>query len=84
MRRQLDHYLAWTESADAGVKGPDELYWHQGFAAEWPNVRNVFRWACTVDDGEAACRLVGATLWWATSRMRLAMTARNRQGPIKQ
>ncbi len=71
MRRQLDHYLAWTESAEAGIKGPDELRWHHGFAAEWPNVRNVFRWACTVDDGDAACRLVSATLWWATSRMRL-------------
>ena len=71
MRRQLDHYVAWTESADAGIKGPDELQWHQGFTAEWPNVRNVFRWACTVDDGDAACRLVSATLWWATSRMRL-------------
>ena len=71
MRRQLDHYVAWTESADAGIKGPDELHWHQGFTAEWPNVRNVFRWACTVDDGDAACRLVSATLWWATSRMRL-------------
>ena len=54
MRRQLDHYVAWTASADAGLKGPDELRWHQGFVAEWPNVRNVFRWACTVDDGDAA------------------------------
>ena len=71
MRRQLDHYVAWTESADAGIRGPDELYWHHGFTTEWPNVRNVFRWACTVDDGDAACRLVSATLWWATSRMRL-------------
>ena len=71
MRRQLDHYVEWTESADAGIKSPDELHWHQWFTAEWPNVRNVFRWACTVDDGDAACRLVSATLWWATSRMRL-------------
>ena len=71
MRRQLDHYVAWTESADAGIKSPDELHWHQWFTAEWPNVRNVFRWACTVDDGDAACRLVSATLWWATSRMQL-------------
>ena len=61
----------WTESADAGIKSPDELHWHQWFTAEWPNVRNVFRWACTVDDGDAACRLVSATLWWATSRMQL-------------
>jgi predicted ATPase/class 3 adenylate cyclase len=71
MRRQLDHYVEWTESADAGIKSPDELHWHQWFTAEWPNVRNVFRWACTVDDGDAACRLVSATLWWAMSRMRL-------------
>ena len=71
MRRQLDHYVAWTESADAGIKSPDELHWHHWFTAEWPNVRNVFRWACTVDDGDAACRLVSATLWWATSRMQL-------------
>ena len=71
MRRQLDYYVAWTESADEGIKGPDELHWHHGFTAEWPNIRNVFRWACNVDDGDAACRLVSATLWWATSRMRL-------------
>ena len=71
MRRQLDYYVAWTESADAGIKGPDELHWHQGFTAEWPNIRNAFRWACHVDDGDAASRLVSATLWWATSRMRL-------------
>ena len=71
MRRQLDHYVEWTESADAGIKSPDELHWHQWFTSEWPNVRNVFRWACTVDDGDAACRLVSATLWWATSRMQL-------------
>jgi predicted ATPase/class 3 adenylate cyclase len=71
MRRQLDHYVAWTASADTGLTGPNELHWHQGFVAEWPNVRNVFRWACTVDDGDAACRLVSATSRWATSRMRL-------------
>ena len=71
MRRQLDHYVEWTESADAGIKSPDELHWHQWFTSEWPNVRNVFRWACTVDDGDAACRLVSATLWWATTRMQL-------------
>jgi len=71
MRRQLDHYVAWAESADRGIKGPDELRWHRGFTAEWPNVRNVLRWACDVDDGDAACRLVSATLWWATTRMRL-------------
>ncbi len=71
MRRQLDYYVAWTESADAGIKGPDELHWHHGFTVEWPNIRNAFRWACHVDDGDAASRLVSATLWWATSRMRL-------------
>ena len=71
MRRQLDYYLTWTESADAGVRGADELHWHHGFTAEWPNIRNAVRWACSVDDGDAACRLVSATLWWATSRMRL-------------
>jgi predicted ATPase len=71
MRRQLDYYMAWTESADAGIKSPDELHWHQAFTAEWSNIRNVIRWACDVDDGDAACRLVSAVLWWATSRMRL-------------
>ena len=71
MRRQLDYYVAWTAAADAGIKGPDELLWHQGFTAEWPNIRNAFRWACRVDDGDAASRLVAATLWWAKTRMRL-------------
>ncbi len=71
MRRQLDHYVAWTEAADAGIRGPDELRWHEAFAADWPNVRNAFRWACAVDDGDAACRLVRASLWWATSRTKL-------------
>jgi predicted ATPase/class 3 adenylate cyclase len=71
MRRQLDYYVAWTESADAGIRSSDELHWHQAFTTEWPNIRNAFRWACRVDDADAASRLVGATLWWATSRMRI-------------
>ena len=71
MRRQLDYYVAWTAAADAGIRGPDELLWHQGFTAEWPNIRNAFRWACRVDDGDAAIELVAATLWWAKTRMRL-------------
>ena len=58
MRRQLDHYVDWTESADAGIKSPDELHWHQGFTAEWPNMRERVPLGLHVDDGDAACRLV--------------------------
>src|SRR5262249_25645268 len=38
-RRHLEHYLAWAERADAGLRSPDELRWHQAFQAEWHNVR---------------------------------------------
>jgi predicted ATPase/class 3 adenylate cyclase len=71
MQRLVRYYVMWAESADHGIKGSDEQHWHDGFSAEWPNVRTAFRWACESDDGDAACRLVSSTLWWATSRMRL-------------
>jgi predicted ATPase len=70
-RRYLDYYLDWTAASDDGIKGSNELGWHQSMLAEWPNVRNAVRWACDNDDGEAACKLVANVMWWATSRLRL-------------
>ena len=69
--RYVDHYLAWTAASDAGIKGPEELTWHEGLVAEWPNVRHAVRLACALDDGDAACRLVWKVLRWATTRIRL-------------
>ncbi|HKA05484.1 MAG TPA: adenylate/guanylate cyclase domain-containing protein [Acidimicrobiales bacterium] len=68
-RRHLEHYLAWVERADAGLRSPDELRWHQAFQAEWHNVRNALGWACEIDDGDAACRLLDGALWWEGVRL---------------
>ena len=64
-RRHLDHFLRWIERANAGVTGPDELRWHHAYLAELHNVRNAHGWACTIDDGDAACRLVHRMHSWA-------------------
>jgi len=69
--RYLDHYVTWTAASDAGIKGPEELTWHEGLITEWPNVRQAVRLACSADDGDAACRLVWKVLRWATTRIRL-------------
>jgi predicted ATPase/class 3 adenylate cyclase len=70
-RRHLAYYLAWTETSDAGIRGPDELHWHQAYVAEWSNLRTALRWACELDDSDSACRLLCKVLWWAVSRLRL-------------
>ncbi len=70
-RRHLDHFVAWAERADAGVKSADELRWHRAFLAEWPNLRNAFSWSCELDDGNTACRLLRAVLWWSGTRVQM-------------
>ena len=58
-------------NSDAGIRGPDELHWHEAYLAEWSNLRPPLRWACELDDGDSACRLLTNVLWWANSRLRL-------------
>ena len=74
MRRQLDYYLTWTEAADAGVRGRRRAALAPRVhcrVAEHPQRRSVgLQCRMTV---MPPCRLVSATLWWATSRMRLEM-----------
>lgn len=70
-RHHLAYYVAWTETSDADIRGPDELHWHRAYLAEWPNLRNALRWACELDDGDSAYRLLSKALWWANSRLRL-------------
>jgi predicted ATPase len=59
----LAYDVAWTETSDAGLRGPDELHWHQAYVTEWSNLRNALRWACELDDGDSACRLLCKALW---------------------
>ncbi len=70
-RRHLDHFLAWAEQADRGLKSPADLRWHRAFVAEWPNLRNAFSWAAELGDGDAACRLLCDVLWWAGTRLQM-------------
>jgi predicted ATPase/class 3 adenylate cyclase len=70
-RHHLAYYVTWTETSDAGIRSPDELHWHQAYLAEWSNLRTALRWACELDDGDSACRLLTNVLWWANSRLRL-------------
>ncbi|MGH9228018.1 MAG: LuxR C-terminal-related transcriptional regulator [Acidimicrobiales bacterium] len=70
-RQHLAYYVTWTETSNAGIRRPDELHWHQAFLAEWSNLRTALRWACELDDGDSACRLLTNVLWWANSRLRL-------------
>ena len=72
-RRHLAYYVAWSEASKLGIRGPDELHWHQSYLAEWSNLRTAVRWACELNDGDSACDLVGNLLWWANSRLRLEL-----------
>ena len=70
-RRHLDHFVSWAGIAGAGLRGPDELRWHEAFCTEWHNLRNALQCACQLNDGDAACQLVCNVLWWAVTRLRL-------------
>ena len=70
-RRHLDHFVAWAERADGGLKSPEHLRWHRAFVAEWPNIRNAFSWASELGDGDAACRLLSEVLWWSGTRLQM-------------
>jgi hypothetical protein len=67
-RRHLDYFVAWAEAADARLKTAEEPRWHRAFEIEWPNLRQAFGYACELNDGDAAYRLVWKTLWWANIR----------------
>ena len=47
------------------------LRWHNAFLAEWHNLRNALGWACELDDGDAASKLVCTVLCWALVRVRV-------------
>jgi predicted ATPase/DNA-binding SARP family transcriptional activator len=55
---------AWTEEADAGLRGPDEARWAVGIAAEVGNLRTAHRW-CLAHDPVLGARLAGGLYWYA-------------------
>jgi hypothetical protein len=73
--RLLAHHVRWTELADTGTRGPDELHWHVRFEAEWNNLRTAVNRAIATDDIDAACHLVWRVLWWGIQRDRLELGA---------
>ena len=56
--------VAWIETADAGLRGPDEARWAGAVAAELANLRTAHRWALESDPTTAA-RIAGALYWYA-------------------
>jgi predicted ATPase/DNA-binding XRE family transcriptional regulator len=56
-------YLRMTETAAAGVQGPEQTRWLERLHAELPNVRAALRWSLEQRNTEVALRF-GAALWW--------------------
>ena len=69
--RHLAHFVAWVETADAGIRGRDEARWHHRFEAEWHNVRRAIGSSLELNDGDAACHLIWHIHWFASTRARL-------------
>ncbi|ONI77787.1 hypothetical protein ALI144C_30580 [Actinosynnema sp. ALI-1.44] len=65
-RAHAEYFLALTTTADARLRGPDQLTWLVRLAAEQDNIDAALGSA----DGETALRLVGATgwYWWLSGR----------------
>jgi hypothetical protein len=51
--------VAFAESADAGMCGPDQVDWRSGLDAELANLRAAHRW-CLEHDPDASIRLAGS------------------------
>ena len=66
--RVVDYYVGWVERADAGVRGPDEAFWHHAYLAEWDNLRRAFRLAVARGNVDAAMRIVWHCHAWALQR----------------
>jgi predicted ATPase len=64
-RRQIDYFVAWSEQAHSGLVSPEEPRWCQICVDEWHNLRNAVAWACELDAGDAACRLLSHTATWS-------------------
>ena len=73
--QHLAHFVTRVETADAGIRGPDEALWHHRFEADWHNVRRAIGSAIERDDGDAACRLIWHIHWFASTRARLEVGA---------
>nr|WP_042190324.1 BTAD domain-containing putative transcriptional regulator [Kibdelosporangium sp. MJ126-NF4]CEL19242.1 Signal transduction response regulator / Disease resistance domain-containing protein [Kibdelosporangium sp. MJ126-NF4]CTQ94959.1 Signal transduction response regulator / Disease resistance domain-containing protein [Kibdelosporangium sp. MJ126-NF4] len=81
-----EYFLALTMTADARLRGPDQLAWLDRLAADQGNIDAALRSA----DTETALRLVGAAgwYWWLSGRHRtgleLTETALRRPGPVSE
>jgi predicted ATPase len=73
-RRHLWYFVSLTQRADAGIKGPEELRWHQTLTNDWHNVRQALTFACDADLGDAASQLLRNVLFWAVNRLPMEMT----------
>jgi len=57
--RHAAWFVAWSETADAGLHGPDEAVWASALDLELPNLRAAHRW-CLEHDLDGAVRVAAA------------------------
>lgn len=55
-RRHAQHYVAFVEEADRGLRGPDELVWVTRIEGELGNLRVAHDWTITVREVDLALR----------------------------
>jgi predicted ATPase len=61
--RHASWAVAFMETADAGLRGPDEAHWATAIDAELANLRAAHQW-CLAHDADRAARLAGALFWY--------------------
>ena len=69
--RYAAYYLALTESAAAGLEGPEPAVWLDRLEWEQPNVRAAFHWAQARGEAELCLRMAAAQHWFWLRRGQL-------------
>ena len=63
--RHLDYYVAFAETADRCLRGPDQTTWLSRVDSEYDNLRSALGWSLTQSDlAEAGVRLAAALQWF--------------------
>lgn len=62
--RHASWTVSWTETADIGLRGPDEHHWRALLDEEFANLRAAQQW-CLEHDADGAVRLAAALYWYA-------------------
>jgi predicted ATPase len=66
-RLHAEYFLALSEEAEPGLKGPEQEMWFERLEPEHDNMRAALSWAIERREGELGLRLAGALwrFWWA-------------------